>query len=164
MAMPPTNRESDNPWPEWPLVLRTSTSHEEGCDRIWSATARKFSGPGRVEKVELVEVEWYRENGRQAFREKPGTVFELDADLVVLALGFLHAEHGPLVTGLNLTADNRGNLVVDNDRMTSHPGVFAAGDCVTGASLVVRAIAQGRKLAEGVQNYLETLPEMVAAK
>ena len=162
LAKPPETRESDNPWPEWPQVLRTSSSHEEGCTRIWSATAKEFLGSaGRVEKVKLIEVEWYRENGRKLFREKPGSEFEFDADLVVLAMGFLHIEHGPLVTGLNLETTDHGNLKVDRNQMTSHPGVFAAGDSVSGPSLVVRAIAQGRKAAEGVQKYLVPVAEEV---
>jgi NADPH-dependent glutamate synthase beta subunit-like oxidoreductase len=160
---PAEKRRPETPWPEWPQVLRTSSSHEEGCDRIWSASPRQFIGSGgRVCKVDLVHVEWSRENGRQVFREKPGSGFGLYAELVVLALGFIHVEHGRLVTDLQLATDSRGNLMVDRNRMTSHPGVFAAGDCVSGASLVVRAIAQGRKAAEGIEQYLAKLAEKAA--
>ncbi len=155
LPQPPETRLDDNPWPAWPLMLRTSTSHEEGCERIWAVTVKEFIGEGSLQAVRLARVEWFRENGRKSFREIPGSEFELEVGLALLAMGFLHTEHGPLVTELGLSTDSRGNLAVDEAFMTSAPGVFAAGDSASGASLVVRAMAQGRKAAEGMDEYLE---------
>jgi glutamate synthase (NADPH/NADH) small chain len=109
-----------------------------------------------VRKLRCVKIEWSDpdENGRSTFREIPGSEFELAADLVLLAMGFVHVEHGPLVTEFGLERDARGNIVVDSQLMTSVPGVFAAGDSMVGASLVVRAIDYGRIAAEGADRYL----------
>ncbi len=153
LPQPSDTRAVDNPWPSWPLVLRTSSSHEEGCERMWGVTVKEFLGTERVEKVRLVRVEWFRENGRHSYREVPGSEFELEAGLVLLAMGFLHPEHGPLVTELGLSLDSRGNIAVDEAFMTSTAGVFAAGDSVSGASLVVRALDQGRRAAESINRY-----------
>jgi NAD(P)H-dependent glutamate synthase small subunit len=155
LPRPPETRLDDNPWPAWPLILRTSTSHEEGCERLWSVTVKEFIGEGSLRAVRLARVEWYRDNGRQTFREIPGSEFEREVGLALLAMGFLHTEHGPLVTDLGLSTDSRGNLAVDESLMTSAPGIFAAGDSVSGASLVVRAIGQGRKAAEMMDTYLK---------
>jgi len=94
------------------------------------------------------------ENGRRKFTEISNSEYEIEADLVLLAMGFVHPEHGPLVKDANLKLDGRGNIEVDKNQMTSVPGIFAAGDCVLGASLVVRALDQGRKVAEGVEQFL----------
>jgi glutamate synthase (NADPH/NADH) small chain len=154
---PPAGRTPQNPWPIWPLILRTSTSHEEGCERLWSATAKEFSGgDGRVGKLRCVRVRWSAPNaaGQSTVSEVPGSEFDLKADLVLLAMGFLHAEHGPLVQGLELRTDPRGNIQVGESFETSARGVFAAGDSVLGASLVVRAIGLGRSAADAVDAYL----------
>jgi len=138
LPKPPEERTPDNPWPDWPRILRSGSSHEEGCERMWSV------------------LEWGEpdDSGRRSFTEVPGSEFELKADLVLLAMGFVHVEQGPLLEQLALELDARGNIVQDENFMTSVPGVFAAGDCVTGASLVVRAIHWGRHAAEGVDAYL----------
>ncbi len=154
---PPAERTPQNPWPTWPLILRTSTSHEEGCERLWSATAKEFvGGEGRVRRLRCVKVRWSAPDaaGRSQFSEVPGSEFDLKADLVLLAMGFLHAEHGPLVRDLELRTDERGNIQVNNAFSTSARGVFAAGDSVLGASLVVRAIGLGRSAADAVDAYL----------
>jgi len=154
---PPRERACDNPWPTWPVILRTSSSHEEGCQRMWSVLTKEFLGRGvRVRGLKCVRIEWREPDasGRRTFKEVPGTEFELKADLVLLALGFVHVEHGPIVEELGLSVDERGNLSVDADFMTSVPGVFAGGDSVAGASLVVRAIAQGRRMAAAVDAFL----------
>ena len=156
--MPPDARSEDNPWPEWPRIMRTSTSHEEGGERIWSTTATRFSGSTGVEKVSLAEVVWTRQDGRWMFTEKENSAYDADVDLVLLAMGFVHVEHGPLVTDLGIGIDDRGNIEVDDRFMTSVSGVFAAGDSVSGASLVVRAIDQGRKAAEAVDTWLTAVP------
>jgi glutamate synthase (NADPH/NADH) small chain len=157
LPMPPPDRPVNNPWPTWPTVMRTSSSHEEGCTRLWSVSTKEFLGSRNgVEKLRCGKLEWSEadENGRTTFREVPGSEFELEADLVLLAMGFVHLEHGPLVRDLGLGTDPRGNLLVDSGLMTTAPGVFAAGDSVAGASLIVRAIDFGRKAAEGVDRYL----------
>ena len=105
----------------------------------------------------IAEIEWTKNNGRFEFKEIPGSEFELKAELVLLAMGFLHIEQGPVIKEFGLKTDVRGNLIVDSNLMTSEPGVFAAGDSVMGASLVVRAIDQGRKAAETTDKYLADL-------
>ncbi len=157
LPKPPDDRVPTNPWPTWPNVLRTSSAQEEGCDRSWSVSTKEFLGAkGRVRKLRCVRIEWTEPDaaGRRAFKEVPGSEFELPADLVLLAMGFVHVEHGPLVRDLSLAVDQRGNLQVDVGRMTSTPGVFAAGDSMLGASLIVRAIDDGRQAAEGIDRYL----------
>ena len=158
LPRPPDERAPDNPWPTWPLTLRTSSSQEEGGERRWSVLTKAFLGDGgRVTGLRCVRLEWSDSdgNGDAACREIPDSAFELEADLVLLAMGFVHLEHGPLVE--DLTKDERGDLEVDERFMTSEKGVFAAGDAVTGASLVVRAIHHARRAARGVHRYLETL-------
>jgi glutamate synthase (NADPH/NADH) small chain len=157
LPMPPPDRPGNNPWPTWPVIMRTSSSQEEGCTRLWSVSTKEFLGSRNgVEKLRCVKLEWSEpdENGRTTFREIPGSEFELKADLVLLAMGFVHVEHGPLVRDLGLGTDSRGNLLVDSSLMTTSPGVFAAGDSMVGASLVVRAIDFGRKASAGVDRYL----------
>ncbi|MCE5249466.1 glutamate synthase large subunit [bacterium] len=155
LPKPAESRTPDNPWPHWPNTMRTSSSHEEGCERFWGILTKEFTGGnGGVSSVRMAKVEWTKNNGVQEYREIPGSDFEIEADLVLLATGFLHAEHGPLIGELGLKTDKRGNIEVDTNMMTSTPGVFAAGDCVSGASLVVRAISQGRKAAGAVDTFL----------
>ncbi len=157
LPKPPEERSAYNPWPTWPIIMRTSSSQEEGCKRLWSVSTKEFHGDeDGVKKLRCVNIEWSDpdENGRSTFQEIPGSEFTLSADLVLLAMGFVHVEHGPLVTDFGLDRDARGNLVVDSQLMTSVPGVFAAGDSMVGASLVVRAIDYGRIAAEGADRYL----------
>lgn len=151
LAKPPMERSASNPWPTWPQILRTSSSQEEGCERLWSLATKEFIGrDGRVSGIKTVELEW--QNG--ICKEKAGTERIIEADLVLLAMGFVHVEHGPMVKDAGLCLDQRGNILVDDNYMTCVPGIFAAGDAVSGASLVVRAIDQGRRVAEGVGRYL----------
>lgn len=155
---PPEGRPPANPWPTWPVMMRSSSSHQEGCERMWSISTKEIVGDASgVKKLRCMRIEWSEPDaaGRRSFREIPGSEFELAADLVLLAMGFVHVEHGPLVQGLGVEIDERGNVKVDDDRMTSVPGVFAAGDAVLGASLVVRAIDSGRLAAAGVNRYLQ---------
>ena len=156
---PPAERLPANPWPTWPNILRISSSHEEGCERMWSVLSKGFladSAEGqRVNTLQCARLEWTEAaNGQREFRELPGSDFEIKADLVLIAAGFVHTEHGALVRDLQLDLDQKGNIAADRNFMTSNPGVFAAGDCVQGASLVVTAIRQGRQLAESVHRYL----------
>ena len=157
MPKPSETRAPGNPWPYWPTVLKTTSSHKEGCDRRWSLNTKRFIGEGgKVKKVELVEVEWKKDaNGRWQMEEKPETAYTVDAELVLLCMGFLSPVHEGLVNELGVELDARGNIKVDANGMTSVDGVFAAGDAATGASLVVRAIARGRETARGVHEWLQ---------
>jgi NAD(P)H-dependent glutamate synthase small subunit len=157
LPQPPDRRAPDNPWPTWPQILTTSSSQEEGCNRLWSVATKEFvGGRGGVQRLRCVRLEWSGpdEAGQSKSREIPGSEFEIEAELVLLAMGFLHLEHGPLVEGFQLERDERGNLRVETDFMTSVPGVFAAGDSVMGASLVVRSIDSGRLAAAAIDSYL----------
>jgi glutamate synthase (NADPH/NADH) small chain len=157
LPKPPSSRPDDTPWPMWPRTMRTSSSHEEGCDRRWSVLTKQFTGMEvRVSQIQCVNVEWFQKDGQWKFNEVPGSDFNLSADLVLLAMGFVHVEHGPLIHDLNLDLDPKGNISINNFQ-TSRPGVFAAGDSAAGASLVVRAIDAGRKAAEKIDRYLQTV-------
>ncbi len=149
---PPPVRPADNPWPTWPRVLRSSSSHEEGCERRWSVQTKELLGSGgAVTGLRGVGVEW--SDDLRSCREVAGTEFELPADLVLLAMGFVHVEHDRLLADLALTFDERGNVAVDAD-LAAARGVFAAGDAVFGPSLVVRAIQSGRAAAAAADRYL----------
>ena len=166
---PPPERPADNPWPLWPLILRTSGAHEEGGVRDYNILTKSLSGHhGQVQKLHAVRVDWTRgDNGRFQMAEVPGSEFSVDADLVLLAMGFVHPEHDGMLAQLGVELDGRGNVKVDANKMTSVPGVFAGGDMVRGQSLVVWAIAEGRDAARGVDQYLSTgvsrLPRSAAA-
>jgi NAD(P)H-dependent glutamate synthase small subunit len=157
---PPDERPTECPWPTWPTVKRTSSSHEEGCERLWSVLTKEFIGHGGIDVrgLRCVRIDWSEPDaeGRRTFEEVPDSEFALEADLVLLALGFVHVRHGPTVTSAGLDTDERGNLKVDARGMTSQEGVFAASDCVHGASLVVRAIGAGRRVAEHIDEYLKS--------
>ena len=154
---PPETRPSSNPWPQWPMVLRSSAAHEEGGIRDYSISTKRFSGSnGRVEKLHGVRLDWSGRdaNGRPSMAEIPGGEFEMDADLVLLAMGFLHPVREGMLERLGVDLDHRGNVKVDGMRMTSVPGVFGAGDMTRGQSLVVWAIAEGREAAHYIDRYL----------
>ena len=154
LPMPPDKRTASMPWPDWPMILRTSTSHEEGVSRDWSINTKYFSGEnGVVKKLHGVRLNWKQDNGRMAMEEIPGSEFELDCDLVLLALGFLGPEPDGIVGELGLKLDQRGNIACE-DYHSSVPGVFAAGDSRRGQSLVVWAIWEGRECARAVDAYL----------
>jgi glutamate synthase (NADPH) small chain len=154
LPMPPEKRTTAMPWPDWPMILRTSTSHEEGVTRDWSINTKYFSGEsGVVKKLHGVRLNWKQDNGRMAMEEIPGSEFELDCDLVLLALGFLGPEPDGIVGELGLKLDQRGNIACENYH-SSVPGVFAAGDSRRGQSLVVWAIWEGRECARAVDAYL----------
>jgi glutamate synthase (NADPH/NADH) small chain len=158
LERPPAGRHPSTPWPLWPLAYRTSSSHEEGGERDFAILTKRFSGAGgRVERLHAVRVDFGQRDtsGRPRMREIPGSEFEIPADLVLLALGFVHPMHGPLLEGLGVKADERGNVAADARRFaTSEPGIFAAGDCRRGQSLVVWAISEGREAARAVDAYL----------
>ncbi len=156
LSKPPNSRDLNNPWPYWPNTLKNSTSHEEGCERKWSLSTKKFIGEnGKVKQMEVVEVKWEKdENGKMQLKEVPGSNHTLDADLVLFSMGFVHPVHEGLIKELNLECDNRGNVAVNDNFQTNNQKVFAAGDSSTGASLVVTAIFNGRQAAERMDEYL----------
>ncbi len=157
LERPPDERSPDNPWPVWPNTFRTSTSQEEGVERKFAVLTKEFLGEnGRVARLRCTKIIWNRDNSsKPGFEEIPGSEFEIEADLVLLAMGFIHPEHGALVNNFELEMDSRGNIKVDSSYMTSRRGIFAAGDCQIGQSLVVRAMYFGRQMAEGIEKYLE---------
>ncbi len=155
LPKPPDGDNPDTPWPTWPVIFRSSSSHKEGCERRWSILTKELTGAdGVVKKLHACEIEWTKDGGRYRFDEIPGTDFEMDVDLVLLSMGFLHVDHPGLVTDLELSLDDRGNVIRDNRHMTSVSGVFACGDSASGASLVVRAINDGRLCAAGIDRWL----------
>ena len=154
---PPLVRRDDNPWPQWPVVLRMSSSHEEGAVRDYNILTKSFSGSnGTVQKMHAVRLQWGQPDhtGRPAMIEVEGSEFELDVDLVLLALGFVHPEKAGMLDQIGVDLDSRGNVVTGSNKMTSVPGVFAAGDMSRGQSLVVWALAEGREAARGIDEYL----------
>ncbi len=153
LPQPPEERSIDDPWPTWPSLLRTSSSHEEGCERMWGIATEEFVGrDGHVEGLNCMRVEWSRD--LTSMEEVYASKFTRRADMVLLAMGFVHVVAGPLVQDLGLELDDRGNLQTDSNQMTTRKGVFAAGDSADGASLVVKAIHSGRVAAEGIDKYL----------
>jgi glutamate synthase (NADPH/NADH) small chain len=163
LPRPSASRTPDNPWPLWPNIFRVSTAHEEGGERDYCISTRHFSGEdGRVKRLHGVRVEFTPgPNRRPLMRELPGTEFEMDVDLVFLAMGFLGPERNTMVAQLGVTITERGAVAADANTMTSIPGIFAAGDTARGQSLVVWAIAEGRQAARGMDAYLmgsTTLP------
>ncbi|MFO0775821.1 MAG: glutamate synthase subunit beta [Nitrospiraceae bacterium] len=148
---PPPKRAGSTPWPLWPMQLRTSHAHEEGCDRQWCVSTTKFDGHnGHVTKLHAVRVVF--EQGK--FTPVPGSEFTIDADLVLLAMGFTGPVKNGLLDSLGVTYDARGAVQADAGYMTNLDGVFAGGDTRRGASLIVWAIAEGRKMAAGINAYL----------
>ena len=150
------DRAPDNPWPTWPQVFRVSAAHEEGGDRVYAVSTERFtsSGSGRVSALHATKVRMTERDGRPAFDPVPGSAFELKADLVLLAMGFLGPERPGLLTDLGVRLTERGNVWRDANWMTSVPGVFTAGDMQRGQSLIVWAIAEGRSAARGIDAYL----------
>jgi glutamate synthase (NADPH/NADH) small chain len=156
LPKPPVEPDKLTTWPDWPTKLRTSTSHDEGCERLWSVATTSFEGgDGCVTTLRGISVKWTEVDGRWDMEEIAGTEFELQADLVLLATGFTSPVHEGLLTKLGVELDQRGNVSADTDDYeTSVPGVFAAGDSRRGQSLVVWAIREGRRCAASVDRYL----------
>jgi glutamate synthase (NADPH/NADH) small chain len=156
LPAPPAARAPSTPWPLWPMQLRTSHAHEEGCDRDWSVATTAFSGEdGRVKRIHAARLERKTfADGRTDFARVPGTDFELEADLVLLAMGFTGPVKNRLLVDLAVELDGRGNIATDGAHRTSVPGVFAAGDARRGASLIVWAIREGRDAADSIDRWL----------
>ena len=156
LPRPPQTRAATNPWPEWPHVFRVSSAHEEGGERLYQVSTQRFSGDdaGRVKALHAVTVEMVQKDGRVQFVPVPGSEFEIPADLVLLAMGFVGAEKGALLDDLGVTLTPRGNVGRDARWMTNVPGVFTAGDMQRGQSLIVWAIAEGRSAARAIDAHL----------
>lgn len=157
LAKPPVKRNDDtNPWPLWPMILNTSSSHEEGADRQWAILTKEFVGDsnGRLAGMKIVEIKWgLNAQGKMGFEEIPGTEKVIPCELALLAIGFVGAEKGGLVDELKLELDERGNIKTTN-YMSTQEGVFSAGDVRRGQSLVVWAISEGREAARAVDTWL----------
>jgi glutamate synthase (NADPH) small chain len=157
MPKPPTTRPEDNPWPEWPRIFRTASAHEEGVERVYAVSTKRFvdDGNGNVKALQLVSVEMKNVDGRMSFEEVEGSEKELPCDLAFLAMGFLGPEKPGMIEQLGVELDGRGNVIADPKTwMTSVEGVFTAGDMRRGQSLIVWAIAEGRSAARSVDEYL----------
>ncbi|HOK09074.1 MAG TPA: glutamate synthase subunit beta [Candidatus Hydrogenedens sp.] len=160
LPRPPLERTGDNLWPQWPMILRTSSSHEEGGERLFSVMTKSFEGDahGHVKAINLIRLEWYTdENGQKRMREIPGTEMKLPCELVILAMGFVAPETDAFLEalGLELTTTRFGKAIKTNSKyMTTHPGIFSAGDARRGQSLVVWAISEGRESARYIDEWL----------
>jgi glutamate synthase (NADPH/NADH) small chain len=168
MPRPPEKEDKGTVWPDWPNKMRTSSSQEEGCERIWQVATREFldDGNGNVRALTCVKVEWSKDDkGNWQMSEVEGSEFELKADLVALAMGFVHPVHEGMIDELCVALDARGNVKSEtegeNAYSTSLEKVFTAGDMRRGQSLVVWAIREGRQCAHAIDKYLmghTTLP------
>ena len=156
MPKPPLRENKLLTWPNWPLKLRTSSSHEEGCERDWAVATKQFLGQdSQVKAIQIVRLEWRESNGRQIMAEVPGSEFEIEADLVLLAMGFVHPVLEGMLKDLGVALDERDNIRAStDDYQTSVNKIFAAGDMRRGQSLVVWAIREGRQCARAVDEYL----------
>lgn len=165
LPQPPDSRPGDNPWPQWARIFRTAPAHEEGGDRLFSMMTKRLTGEdGVLKKLHAVKLEWIPQpSGPPKMQEVPGSEFEIQADLVFLAMGFTGPEKNPLFEKLGIELDARSNVKANADKMTNVPGVFVAGDMTRGQSLIVWAISEGRKAAQGVDKWLmgETTLESV---
>jgi glutamate synthase (NADPH/NADH) small chain len=161
LPQPPEQENKTLTWPDWPNRMRTSSSQEEGCERMWQVSTKEFIGDenGHVKTIRCVKVEWTRDDaGNWQMSEVPGSEFDLPADLVTLAMGFVHPVHEGMIAELGVELDGRGNVKGDTEGArayyTSQENVFAAGDMRRGQSLVVWAIREGRQCARAVDEYL----------
>ena len=158
MPKPPELRIDSNPWPEWPMIMRTSSSHEEGGIRDYEIMTTSFTGEnGKLKNLECVKVAWDNvpnSSNPPSMKIVPDSEFNLKVDLALLAMGFLHPEKEGPIQQLGVNVSDRGNVITDQNKMTNVKGVFAAGDMVRGQSLVVWAIAEGRKAAKGINKFL----------
>ncbi len=167
MPKPPLARSQSNPWPEWPQIYRVASAHEEGVERVYSVSTRRFidDGNGQVKELELVKVEVKNKDGKLSFEEAAGSEFRIPCDLVLFAMGFSGPKKNGMLEQLGVKLTDRGNVARDSNWMTNVKGVFTAGDMQRGQSLIVWAIAEGRSAARGIDTYLmgsSDLPAPVA--
>jgi len=157
MPKPAECRTAIDPWPQYPMFLKTSSSHQEGGERHWSVLTKEFTGEkGCVNRLKCVKVQLLEAGPKTcpAMKEMPGSEFFIEADLVIVAVGFLHPEHHGLLSDLGVAFDKRGNVQTGEDHMTSVKKVFCAGDARRGQSLVVWAISEGRRCAQKIDKFL----------
>jgi glutamate synthase (NADPH/NADH) small chain len=156
LPKPSEKREENNPWPYWPNTIRTSSSHQEGCERRWSLSTKRFIGEnGKLKQVEVVQVEWKKDStGRYTMQEVEGTTELLNVELALLSMGFTQPFHVGLLDALGVDYDHRGNVKVNAKKQTSVAKLFAAGDAEKGASLVVHAIEAGKVAAKNIDAFL----------
>ncbi|PIF06183.1 MAG: glutamate synthase [Draconibacterium sp.] len=156
MPKPPEKRSDNNPWPYWPNTMRSSSSHQEGCERRWWISTKRFIGEGgKLNSMEVVKVEWAQdESGRWVMSEMPGTTEIIPVDLALLSMGFTQPVHVGLLELLKLEYDARGNVKTNDKKQTTVDKIFAAGDVERGASLVVHAIEAGKVAAKNIDEYL----------
>ncbi|QMU27795.1 glutamate synthase subunit beta [Adhaeribacter radiodurans] len=158
LAKPPQERDTSTPWPNWPMQLRTSTSHEEGCDRNWALTTKEFVGDenGNLVSLKIAQMDWVTSapGEKPKFQEVPGTERVIPCELALLAIGFVHPQHNGMIQELGVELDERGNVKAADNFQTSVPKVFTAGDMRRGQSLVVWAISEGREAARNVDIFL----------
>jgi glutamate synthase (NADPH/NADH) small chain len=164
MPEPPSDRMAENPWPLWPLILRTSSAHEEGGERVFAVTTTEFvdDGSGAVRALRGHEVEMRTEDGRPVFDPVPGSEFELECELVLLAMGFIGTERNGVVAELGIEVNGRGSVAAAGDWSTNVDGVFVCGDQTRGQSLIVWAIAEGRSAAAAVDRWLMGVTDLPA--
>lgn len=155
MPMPPKQRAETTPWPQYPMMLRTSTSHEEGCERKWAIQTKEFIGDenGNLKALKTVEIEWKVENGKMSFAEIPNTEKDIPCELVLLAMGFVNPQYSGMLEDFGVVLDERNNVKAQNYQ-TNNPKIFTAGDMRRGQSLVVWAISEGREAAREVDLFL----------
>lgn len=156
LSKPPLSRNDNNPWPNWPMILMTSSSHDEGVNRDWAVTTKEFidDGNGKLKGLRIADIKWgTRPDGRMGFEEIPGTERVMPCELALLAIGFVGAEKGQMINELGIELDERGNIKT-TDYMTTQDGIFAAGDIRRGQSLVVWAISEGREAARAADQWL----------
>lgn len=160
LPQPPADRDIHNPWPQWALIERTSTSQEEGCERIYSVSTKSFEGNGKIEKLNLTKLDWGpidSKTGRREMKNIPDSEFEIKADLVLLAMGFTGPVKNGMLSEVDFEFEETGNVKTDQNYMTNIEGIFSAGDMRRGQSLVVWAIKEGREAAENVNNYINEI-------
>ncbi|OQX97312.1 MAG: glutamate synthase [Bacteroidetes bacterium 4572_117] len=155
LPQPPENRTDNNPWPYWPQTLRISTSHKEGCERLWGMETQKLTGKnGKLSHIELNELAWTKNNSKFEKKVVSKKTIKFETDLVLLAMGFTQPIHEGLLDSFKLKYDDNGNIKINDKHQSSNKKVFAVGDAATGASLVVHAIASGRKAAGHIDEFL----------
>ena len=158
LPRPSESRIEKNPWPQWPTIFRTSSAHEEGGDRDFNVLTKRFVGneDNNVKYLECVRVEWLEDEalGRLNMKEISGSEFTIEADAVFLAMGFIHPQHDGLLDALGVDYDSRGNVAANGSMQTNLAKVFACGDMQRGQSLVVHAIASGRRTARQIDIFL----------
>jgi glutamate synthase (NADPH/NADH) small chain len=163
MPTPPKQRAETTPWPQYPMMLRTSTSHEEGCERKWAIQTKEFIGDenGNLKALKIVEIEWKIENGKMSSVEIPDTEKDIPCELALLAMGFVNPQYSGMLEDLGVVLDERNNVKSQNYQ-TNNPKIFTAGDMRRGQSLVVWAISEGREAARAVDLFLMGHTELEA--